>query len=54
MRFLLVTSVLAAFCHVVSGQQVPPVADDIPDYVLFDSLFFRVSWLDGLVGKLAD
>ena len=49
-RLLLVAVVLAGMA--AAGQQTLPAAD-IPDYVLYDSLFFRVTWLEALADKLA-
>ena len=51
-RLLLVAVVLAGLGLPVPGQQTLPAAD-IPDYVLYDSLLFRVTWLEDLADKLA-
>jgi hypothetical protein len=51
-RLLLVAVVLAGLGLAAAGQQTLPSAH-IPDYVLYDSLFFRVTWLEALADKLA-
>lgn len=51
-RLLLVAVVLAGLGLAALGQQTLPAAD-VPDYVLYDSLFFRVTWLEALADKLA-